>query len=169
MRSRPRSISAMACGEFAVGEQDRGFRARVHHEHVGAELLEAPDQLIAIGVRGDEFEEVEVPLRVADDGGEIVDLKKAEVAVVILDAFLLQLAALLGGELVGVAPRFGAGGAALMILQERLAIVRTLAIGTAGHFHLEEAEIDPELQFLAAVEAENLAHFDGAGFVVPVL
>ena len=56
-----------------------------------------------------------------------------------------------------------------MINEERLAVVRALAIGAAGDFHLENAEIDPELQFLAPVEADNLAHLDGAGFMRPIL
>jgi hypothetical protein len=63
----------------------------------GRKLLEAPDQLVAIGVIRDELEEIEIPLRVADHGRELVDLKETEIPVIILDAFLLQLAALLGG------------------------------------------------------------------------
>jgi hypothetical protein len=58
-------------------------------------LLEAPDHFVAIGMLRDELEQVEITLRVADHGREIVDLKEAEVPVIILDAFLLQLAALI--------------------------------------------------------------------------
>ena len=56
-----------------------------------------------------------------------------------------------------------------MVNQVGLAVVRTLSIGTAFHLHLEEAEIDPELQFLAAIEARDFAHFDRAGFVRPIV
>src|SRR5207248_11619363 len=100
---------------------------------------------------------------------EVVDLKETEVAVIILDAFLLQLIALLGVELIGLAPGGRAFGPALVINEERLAVMRALAIGPAGQFHLENAEIDAELQFLETVEADNFAHLDRTGFVRPIL
>ena len=75
---------------------------------------------------------------------------------------------MLGGKFVGLAARLGPLGPALMINQERLAIVRPLAVGTPGEFHLENAEVDPELQFFPPVEADDLAHLDGARFMRPV-
>ena len=99
---------------------------------------------------------------------EIVDLKKTQVAVIILNAFLLELVALLGRELVALPARFGPFGAALVINEQRLAVVWPLPIGPAGHFHLKNAEVDAELQFLAAIESDNFAHFDCAGFMRPI-
>ena len=87
---------------------------------------------------------------------------------IVLNAFLLELVALLGRKLVVLPARFGPLGAALMINEQRLAVVRPLAIGPAGHFHLQNAEVDPELQFFVAVQADNLAHFDRAGFMRPI-
>ena len=55
-----------------------------------------------------------------------------------------------------------------MILQERLAFVRTLTIGTPAHLHLQHAEIDAQLQLLAAIEAGDLAHFYVAVLVRPI-
>ena len=52
-------------------------------------------EFFALGVILHELEQVEVPLRVANHTIEIVDLKKAEIAMVILNAFLLELVALL--------------------------------------------------------------------------
>ena len=72
-------------------------------------------------------------------------------------------------QLVTVAAAFGVRGAQLMISEERFAAVRPLAIGPAGHFHLQHAEIDAQLQFLAAIEPDNLAHLDRARFVRPIL
>jgi hypothetical protein len=43
-----------------------------------------------------------------------------------------------------------------------------LTIGTTGDFHLEDAEIDPELQFLPPVEADDLADLDGARLMRPI-
>jgi len=91
------------------------------------------------------------------------------VTVILLDAFLLEVVAVLGGKLVAVAARLGPLGPALMVNQERLAVVRPLAIGTADDFHLEDAEVDPELEFLPPVEADDFAHLDGAGFMRPIL
>ena len=68
-------------------------------------MLKAPGKLVALGVLGDKVEKIEIPLRVAHDAGEIVDLKQAQIAMIILDAFLLELGALLGRELVSFAAR----------------------------------------------------------------
>jgi hypothetical protein len=46
--------------------------------------------------------------------------------------------------------------------------VRTLAVGAAVHLHLQKSEIDPELQFFAAIETRNFPDFDCAGFMRPV-
>ena len=130
--------------------------------------METPDHVLPLAVFIDEGEEVEVALGVANDAFEFVDLKQAEIAVVILNPFLLQLAALLGRELVFFASFRRANGAALMIDQVRLAVVRALPVGPAFHFHLEQAEIDPELEFFAAIETRYFANFDRAGFVRPL-
>ena len=58
---------AHGVAKLAVAEEDRSLGARVHHQDVGTKLLEAPDQILAIGVFGDKVEEVEVALRVAND------------------------------------------------------------------------------------------------------
>ncbi len=76
--SRPRSISPMASRKFALAQKDGRLGARVHHQHVGSKLLEAPGQFFALGVVGDEIEKIEIALRVANDAGEIVDLKQAQ-------------------------------------------------------------------------------------------
>ena len=60
-----------------------------------SKLLERPGKFVALSVSVDKIEELEVALGVADDAVEIINLKKAEIAVVILDPFLLKLGALL--------------------------------------------------------------------------
>jgi hypothetical protein len=55
-----------------------------------------------------------------------------------------------------------------MIDEIRLAVVRALTVGPAFHLHLEEAEVDPELQFFPAVEARNFPNLDRAGLVGPI-
>ena len=158
----------MASPNFPSARRIEALRARVHHQDVGTKLLEAPDQFLALAVFVDEIEQVEIALRVANHALEFVDLKKTQIAVVILNAFLLQFAALLGGELIIFAALSGTRGAALMIDEKGLAVVRTLAIGPAFHLHLQQAEVDPELQFFAAIQSEDFADLDRAGFVRPI-
>jgi len=131
-------------------------------------LLERPGKLVALGVGIDKIEEIEITLSIADDAVEIVDLKQAQIAVIILNAFLLKFGALFRRQLVGFAARFRAGGTKLMIGQKRFATMRAQAIGPAGQLHLQNAEIDPQLQFLAAIEADDFAHFDCPILVGPV-
>src|ERR1700736_753667 len=88
---------------------------------------------------------------------------------VILNAFLLKFGALLWSELVVFLARIGARGTKLMIGQERFTTVRPRPVRATGQFHLQNAEIDPQLQFLTAVHSEDLAHFDGAILVRPIL
>src|SRR5262249_10819554 len=112
---------------------------------------------------------VEISLCIAHHAFKIVNLKKAQIAMIILDAFLLQLRALLGTKSVSLAFLLGPTSALPMVLQERFAIVRTPSIGSAGDFHLQHAEIDAELQFFATVEASDFAHFNRAALVGPIL
>ena len=87
---------------------------------------------------------------------------------IILDAFLLQFAALLRGEFVLIAALFGPRRPALMIDEERLAIVRAFAVRTAFHLHLQEAKVDPELQLGTAIQPRNFPDFDRAELVRPI-
>src|SRR6266571_1554304 len=155
-------------GEFSLPKKNGCLGARIHHEHVRPELLQAPGKLLAVGVLGDKSKKVQIPLRVAHDAFEIVDLKQAQVTMIILDAFLLKFRALLRRELVSLALLLDARGPLLMIFQKRFAIVRAPAIGSPGQFHSQYAEIDSQLQFLAAIEAGDLAHFDAAALVRPI-
>jgi len=132
-------------------------------------LLERPGKFVALGVSIDKIEELEIALGVADDAVEIVNLKKAEIAVVILDAFLLELGALFGSEGVILVPGLRTGGPKLMLSEKRFATVRAHAVRPAGQLHLQHSQIDPELQFLPAVQSKDLAHFDGAVLVRPIL
>ncbi len=132
-------------------------------------MLERPGKFVALGVSVHKIEELEIALGVADDAVEIVNLKKAEIAVVILDAFLLELGALFGSERVTLVPGLRACGPKLMISEKRFATVRVQAVGPAGQFHLQHSQIDPELQFLPAIQSKDLAHFDGAVLVRPIL
>ena len=132
-------------------------------------MLQAPGKLFPIGVCENEVEKIEVALGIAHDTGEIVDLKQTEITVIILNTFLLELGALLWRQLVVFRLFVRAHGAALMISEQRLAIVWPLSVWPAGHFHLQHAEIDPQLQFLPTIEPDDLAHLYRAVLVRPIL
>src|SRR5262249_3360657 len=155
--------------KFSVLQENRSLGPGVHHQHIGTELLQRPGKLVAFGMSIDEIEEIEIALRVADDAREIVDLKQAEVAVVVLNTFLLKLGALFRFELVSLAAGPCARGAELMISEQRFATVGPHAVRPAGYLHLQNTEIDPELQFLPPIQAKDFAHFDGAVLVRPIL
>ena len=94
---------------------------------------------------GDKGEKVQITLCIAHNTVEIVNLKQAQITMIILDTFLLKLSALFGGELIGFAFRRGTCCPPLMIFQKRLAIVRPPTIRPPGQFHLQYAKIDPQL------------------------
>jgi hypothetical protein len=54
-----------------------------------------------------------------------------------------------------------------MVNEVGFAIVWALPVRTSFQFHLEQAEVDPELQFIAAIKALDLSNLDRAGFVGP--
>ena len=56
-----------------------------------------------------------------------------------------------------------------MVNEQGLAIVRALAVRPAGDLHLENTKINPKLQFLTPIQADNLAHLDRTRFVRPIL
>ena len=116
----------------------------------------------------DKIEQLEIALRVADHTGEVVDLKQTQIAMVILNAFLLEFGTLFRGELVVFPALHCSRRPLLMISQERFATLRPRAIRSPDHLHLQHAEIDPQLQLLPTIEPNNLAHFDCTRFVRPI-
>ena len=116
----------------------------------------------------DKAEEIEIALGIADDTGVVAELKQTDVAVIILNALLLQLRASLRRELLVIAGSFRKLGAILMIAKQRFATVGAQAVGPARHLHLQHAEIDAQLQFVATIEAGHFSHFDHARLVRPV-
>src|SRR5207253_8068163 len=123
--------------KFPLPQENGRLGARVHHQHVGTKLLERPGKVVPFGVGIDKVEELEIPLGVADNAVEIVDLKQTQITMIILYAFLLKLGTLFRSELVVLTARLGARGAKLMKGQERFATVRPRPVGATGQFHLQ--------------------------------
>ena len=130
--------------------------------------MQAPGKFFPIRVLGNKSEKIEVTLRIAHHAGEIVDLKQAQITMIILNALLLEFGALFRRKLIGLAFLLRPGRPLLMIFQERLAFVRTLTVGPPAHFHLQHAKVNAQLQLLASVEAGYLAHLNVAILVRPI-
>ena len=87
---------------------------------------------------------------------------------VILDALLLKLADLIGGEDVGLVGGFLFLGEAGVVGQQGLAAMGAFAIGPPGGFHLDQAQVDSQLNLFLSIGAEDSADFDLAGLMGPV-
>ncbi len=147
--------------------------ADAHHEELGAELLEGPGEFLGAGVFLDEVKDAEIAVGVLDDGVEFLELKKTNVAVMVLDGLLLELGAVLGGEaevavvvVVLAAEFFEEIG---VIFEQGLAAIGMFAIGAPLGVHLEEAEIDTELNFVFAILAAEFANDHLPGLVIPLV
>src|SRR5207253_7141247 len=158
---------AHGVSKFSFMEQERSFRTRIHHQHVGPELLKIPNDFLALRMFIDKAEEIEIALGIADDTSVVTQLKQTDIAVIILNALLLQLRAFLGAELIIIAGSFRQLSAILVITKQRVATVGAQAVGATGHLHLQDAEIDAQLQFFAAIEARHFPDLDHARFVWP--
>ena len=139
-----------------VGELEHGGGDGVDAEDVGAPLFEVVLVLFAGGVVVDEVEEGEVAGGIAEGALPVVDLEEVEVAVVVEDAFVEELDAVIGVELeIGGAGLVAAGD---LVVEDGLGVVRALAVGTAFEFVLFEAEGETDLHDLAAVGERDDAH-----------
>ena len=119
----------------------------------------------------DEIKNADVPLGIAQDRIELLKLKKADVTMMILNGFLLELGAFLGvqAKTVVVVVVFGAELLDLMLemFQERFVAIGLLAVGSSAGVHLEQAEVNPKLNFLFAVFPFKFANHDLPGLVIP--
>ena len=155
-------------GKFSLMKQERSFGTRVHHQHVGPELLKIPHDFLALRMFIDKAKEIQIALGIADDTSVVAQLKQTDIAVIILNSLLLQLRAFLGRQLIIIAGSFRQLGAILVITKQRVATVRAQAVGAARHLHLQHAEVDAQLQLVAAIEAAHFPDLNHARFVRPV-
>lgn len=152
--------------DAAVGGEAFGLGAGVHHVDVGFELDEFPDEVLGFGVFFDEIEDFEAVAGIADDAFVVLEDHEAEVAVVELDAFLLEFGA-------GIAVEAGADAAvgdhfAPVEVEGGVVFVGAGAVGASVEFHLEDAEVEAELEFAGSVGfAVDEAGGDGGGVERP--
>src|SRR5207253_5209434 len=132
-------------------------------------LLKRPREILGAGMFADEIKYFQIALGIADHGREIAQFQQANVAVMILQRFDLELGAILRRELKfliaagmsgDVLAEFG-----LKIFEQRSVAERTFAIGPAFGVHLEDAEINPKLDFFHAIVAREFAHGNFSGLI----
>ena len=118
-----------------------------------------------------EVEHAEVAGGVADNARVVVEDEQRDVAVVVLGGFLAEGAALVAGEADGLGFGVGVGlvDARLVVFEERAVALGACAVGASFGVHLEEAEVESDLDAREAVVALDEADVDLAGLVGPVV
>ena len=149
----PSSIRSRASRQSPSLQGAEAQGPRPHHRDVGAILVELHPVAEVRGVPDDEGEEAQVARGVAGDEVVTLQVEERGIAVEVLDALAHQLAE--GRARRGRSRRPGLGGLGLEVVQGRLAAVGADAVGAAFELHLEEAEVEPPLQLLAAVVADD--------------
>ena len=156
-----------------IGEKFCPDGANLHHDRLRAELLEALADIILRGEVLHEVEQLKDVLGVALDGLEVLKLEVANAAVMILDGLLLELGALVGvdAEAVVLAAVFFAKllKAVHKVVKQCGVSERPLAVGATLRVHLQQTEVDSQLQLVRTILALDPACVHAAKAVVPVL
>ena len=144
--------------------------AHLHEEQLGTELLQRPGKFFGLGKAGHEIKDREVAVRVPDDGLIVFQFEEADVTVMKLQRLQLELGAILRlqNKTLLAALRFDVlFQARLLILEERRVAHGAFAVGPALRVHLEQSQIDAELNFFLAIAPLEAADDNLAGLIVP--
>ena len=121
-------------------------------------LLEGLPIFLRFAVIAAEVKDAQIPRGIPNDPVEIFEDEQRHVPVVVLEGLVADTGALVGGEF----ESFGfwlLGGIfhrRLVVLEERFVFVRPFAVGTAVRKHLENAEIETNLDPPFAVIPKKL-------------
>jgi hypothetical protein len=144
----------------------------VDHQELGLKLSKRPREIFGFSVLADKIKDGEIPFRVAGDAGIIPQLQQANIAVMVLKGFELQLGAVLRLELetllAGVVFGQMLVKLRLIILVKRRMTKRLFSIRTSFGIHLEQAKIDTQLNFLRTITALKFPDNDLPRLVVPM-
>jgi hypothetical protein len=154
-------------------ERLRGPGASEHHEELGSELVQRPGQFFALGVFADEIKRREVALGIPNYPGVIFQVQQADVAMMVLEGFELELGAIFGLELetivTAIVGRDVLEQPRAVVIKEGSMAEGPFAIRPAFGVHLEQAQIQAELDLLAAVPGLKPAGDHLAGLVLPLV
>lgn len=149
------------------------FGPNAHHQALGTKLLQGPGQIFRPGIFLDEIENLEIAFGVLDGGVEFLKLEKANVAVMILDEFLLQTGAIFRSQskflVVAGMLAFELVKLVQVILVKRFAAKGAFAIRPAFGIHLQETEIDAQLDFFLAILAHEFSDDNLPWLIIPLI
>ncbi len=121
----------------------------------------------------DEIENGQVAFRVPDDRRIILQLQQADIAMVELDGFHLQLRTILGFELKALITAFMGRDVfvetGLVVLEERRMAEGPLAVRTTLSIHLQQTEIHPKLELFLAIFGFESADDHLSGLIIPLV
>jgi hypothetical protein len=150
-----------------------GSGAGKHHQELRPKLLQRPGQFLTLGMFADEVKYRQVAFGIPYHPVVILKVQQADVAMMVLQGFELELRAIFGLEL----ESFVAAIVGRDVLVEPCAVVIKEASMAEGPFairatlrvHLEQAQIQPKLDLLAPVLRLEPAGDHLAGLVLPLL
>ncbi len=117
----------------------------------------------------DEVKKVEVSFGVSLRAFVVFKFEEAYTSVVVLEGFKLKHHASfnIDGEVFLLARLVGC--LSLIVGQQAFISVRTLAVWTSGHLHLQNAHFDPKLDLFPSIDALYLANAELSGVVWPTV
>ncbi len=133
-------------------------------------MLEAHAVVVVAAVLTAEVEDVEVVLGIADDGIELLEDEEREIAVVKHRRFFAQGLTVACGQLkADVGPILFLVFGEFSLLESQLAhgSVRTPPVGTTIELHLEEPQIEAQLEFRFSIISTNEPDVYLSGFKGP--
>ncbi len=147
------------------------FRARpgVHHAHIRKELQELPGHVVVLGKFRDQINEVQIVLGVLNHAVQMAEGIEGQIPVVELHGLLLEFRA-------GVKIQHQAGVLRVVGIEHEIVIFHEGgkspglgSVGPSGHFHLEQAQIQPQLHQAPPIGPHQPSCADVSRIVRPAL
>src|SRR5712691_8588709 len=160
-------------GMILRAQRLRTTSAGQDHQQLRLELAKRPRQLFRLGMFAHEIKDRQIAFCVPDDGRIIFQLQQANVAMVELDGFHLQLRTILGFELKALITAFMGRDVfvetGLVVLEERRMAEGPLAVRTTLSIHLQQTEIHPKLELFLAIFGFESADDHLSGLIIPLV
>ena len=157
---------ALGCELFAA------LGAHLDQEKLGTELLQGPGEFFGFRIARHEIEHRQIACCVLDDACVIPEFEQTNVAMVKLQCFQLKLRAILRlqHKTVVTAPILHVlFQPALVKLEKREMSHRAFSVRASLGIHLEQTQIDAQLNFLLAIASRESADDDLARLIIPIL
>ncbi len=160
-------LSAVRCS-FLL-QRRRGAGPRAHHVDVRAVLVELDLVALTAGMARHERKEPEIAIGVALDEVIPLEVKRREVAVVVLHSLSHQKCAVFRAERKRSCPLSSASFAFASYDPGAMETRRALTVGPTVQLHLDQTQVDPHLDLLGAVVTRDDADLKPIGLVFPAV